>query len=213
MRLLRGTDRLWVICSGVAAALLVASAWLPLWHMELHAPQYPRGLSLTAYGTRIEGDVQEVNTVNHYVGVEAVHADSIPELALFPYLMGGLVAVVLGGAVVARSRITRAVVGLAVWAFALGFLVDLQWWLYRYGHERSADAPYRIDDFTPRVLGGSQVVNFYSETMVGTGYWLIVLAALLVTVGPVVIRFIHESWQNTGEPSERSRAETRQTTG
>ena len=34
----------------VAAGLLVGSAWLPLWTMELRAPQYPRGLELTAFG-------------------------------------------------------------------------------------------------------------------------------------------------------------------
>ncbi len=212
MQLLRKIDPLWCVCSCIAALLIVSSAWLPLWTMELHAPQYPRGLTLTAYGTRIEGDVQEVNTVNHYVGVEPVHSESIPELAFFPYLLGGLVALVLGGAVLARNWIVRFLVRLGVWGFAVGFLLDLQWWLYRSGHDRNIDAPYRIDDFTPRVLGGTKVVNFTSETMVDTGFWLILSAALIITFGPWLIRFVRDSWQNTGAPTaEASANEVRRT--
>lgn len=198
MRLPHRIEPLWFACSCIAALLIASSAWLPLWTMELHAPQYPRGLTLTAYGTRIEGDVQEVNTVNHYVGVEPVHSESIPELAFFPYLLGGLVALVLGGAVLAQNWVLRSLVRLGVWGFAIGFLLDLQWWLYRSGHDRNSDAPYRIDDFTPRVLGGTKVVNFTSETMVATGFWLILLAALLITFGPWLIRFVRDSWRNTG---------------
>lgn len=199
MRLPTHVDRLWFVCSVLAAVLLAAAAWLPLWEMTLHAPQYPRGLTLTAYGTRLEGDIQEVNTVNHYVGVEPISSEAIPELSLFPFLVGGLVVLVLAGAVLARNRILRILVGFSVWAFAIGFLVDLQWWLYRSGHERNADAPYRIDDFAPRVLGGTKVVNFESETMVSIGFWLIVAAAVLVSFGPSVMRFLYASWTNTSD--------------
>ncbi len=206
MRLSRRIEPLWFACSCIAALLIAASAWLPLWTMELHAPQYPRGLTLIAYGTRIEGDVQEVNTVNHYVGVEAVHSESIPELAFFPYLLGGLVTLVLGGAVLAPNWVVRSLVRLGVWGFAIGFLLDLQWWLYRSGHDRNGDAPYRIDDFTPRVLGGTKVVNFTSETMVAAGFWVILLAALVITFGPWLIRFVRDSWRNTGAPTAEGSA-------
>ncbi|MCC6236697.1 MAG: hypothetical protein IT299_03885 [Dehalococcoidia bacterium] len=206
------TDRLWLACSLLAAVALVTSAWLPLWTMELHAPQYPRGLTLTAYGTRLEGDIQEVNTVNHYVGVEPVHTDSIPELGLFPYLLGGLVVLVVLAGFYARAWWMRAIVSLSLWGFVVGFLIDLQWWLYHSGHERNSDAPYRIDDFTPRVLGGTKVVNFESETMVALGYWMIVAAAVLVTFGPPVVRFLVASWRNTGTTEDRAVASPGQST-
>jgi copper chaperone NosL len=193
-------DRLWLVCSLAAAGLLLAATTQPLWTMELHAPQYPAGLELTAYGTRLEGDIEEVNSINHYVGVRAIHTDDIRELDFFPYAMAALVAALLLGAVFARRRVVRAAIGLSVWGFALGFLLDLQWWLYRSGHDRSADAAYRIDDFTPRVLGGTTVVNFESDTMVAPGFWLIVAAAMLVTVVPLLVRFLVASWRNTAEP-------------
>jgi len=192
-------DAIWLTCSLAAAGLLLLAATQPLWTMTLHAPQYPAGLELTAYGTRLEGDLQEVNAVNHYVGVRPIDTDDIQELKLFPFALTGLVAAVVLGGFLARAGIVRWLIGLGVTAFALGFLIDLQWWLYRSGHDRSLDAPYRIDDFTPRVLGGTTVVNFESQTMVAIGFWLIVAAALLLLAGPPLVRFLVASWQNTGE--------------
>ena len=45
--------------SAVAAAALVAlSSQLPLWTMEMEAPQYPKGLRLEAWTTRGDEEVQ-----------------------------------------------------------------------------------------------------------------------------------------------------------
>ncbi len=195
-------DRLWFVCAVTAAALVLASAYLPFWTMELTAPQYPQGLELVAYGTHLEGDLQELNTLNHYVGVDPLEPDEIFELRLFPFAIAGLSIALLLGSVFARHRLLRAALALAIWGFAAGFLVDVQWWLYGVGHDLKRDAAMRIDEFTPTVLGGSQVVNFHSESMVAAGFWLIVAAAALVSFGPVVSRFLIATWRNTGdEPS------------
>lgn len=200
-RLLEADRLTWLVCALLAAVLLAVAAFLPLWHMNLEAPQYPAGLEMTAYGTRIEGDIEEINSLNHYVGAAPVHPDSIRELDLFPYALVGLIVAVVVGAFLARRRLLRLLLGAAVWGFAIGFLVDLQWWLYKTGHGLNEDAPMRIDSFTPKVIGTTQVVNFRSEAMVGVGFWLIVVAALLITAGPSVFRFFKESWQNTGQPA------------
>ncbi len=191
---------IWLMCSLTAAALLAVAAFLPLWGMTFRAPQYPQGLQLTAYGTRLQGDLDEVNALNHYVGVAPVEPDDIRELELFPYTMVALLAVVVLGGLFARSRLLRAVAAASVWLFILGFLMDIQWWLYRAGHDLNPDAPIRVDEFTPRVFGTTKVVNFYSDAAAGPGLWLIFAAAVLLTAGPTVMRFLYASWQNTGEP-------------
>ena len=48
----------------LARVALLASLFLPYWHMELVAPQYPKGLHLTAYVNRVEGHVREINGLN-----------------------------------------------------------------------------------------------------------------------------------------------------
>jgi hypothetical protein len=52
-----------------AAVLIIVSIFLPYWSLVLHAPQYPQGLVVHAYLDRLEGDVQEIDGLNHYIGM------------------------------------------------------------------------------------------------------------------------------------------------
>src|SRR5690606_18677797 len=135
------------------AVLLLAAFFVPLWEMTLVAPQYPGGLNLSAFGTRMEGDLQEINGLNHYIGVAAIEPDSVVELKLFPFV---LFPAVFALAVIAfiglRGWMRWALAG-AIWMFPVGMLVDLQYWLYTYGHDLDPHAPMRVDGFTPKVVG------------------------------------------------------------
>ena len=75
-----------------AAALVALSATLPLWTMKMKAPQYPKGLHLYAYGTGMDGDLRELNILNHYIGMKEIHPESIPELKYMPFILGALIA-------------------------------------------------------------------------------------------------------------------------
>lgn len=190
---------LWGACALIAAALMVVTFFAPLWHMTLLAPQYPNDLVLTAYGTTMEGDLQEINSLNHYAGVKAIEPENVFELKAFPFLLFGFVAVIVASAVV-RRRWLRGAVVFGAWGFPIGLLLDLQYWLYNYGHDLIDGAPLNPGPFTPKVIGRTKVVNFHSECMVSWGFWLMVAAALLVTVGPLAVRFLRDSWSNTGSP-------------
>ena len=61
--------RLPVILMGLAALSLVISIFFPYWIMTLEAPQYPDGLRVETYINRLEGDVQEIDGLNHYIGM------------------------------------------------------------------------------------------------------------------------------------------------
>ncbi len=195
----RHRDWHWAVCALAAAVTLGVASFLPLWTMTLHAPQYPAGLQLKAYGTRMEGDLSEINELNHYIGIKAIEPDGVTELRLFPFVMSLLVVSVVAGAVLVRNWRLRALLALAVWSIPVTMLIDLQWWLYNFGHDLSPDAPFRIDEFTPRVIGSTKVMNFDSDAMVAPGFWLMVAAGVVITVGPWVIRFLWESWNNTGD--------------
>ena len=158
----------------------------------------PQGLHLVAYGTAMEGDLREINALNHYVGVKPIEPDAVTELQLFPYAIGALVLVVVASAFAPRRRWLRALIALSVWAVPVGMLADMQWWLYRYGHDLDETAALRLEPFTPKVVGSTEVMNFHTDTIVGIGFWLMTAAALLVTVGPSVVRFVRDSWRNTG---------------
>lgn len=189
----------WRIAFVVAAVAIAVAAFLPLWKLSLDAPQYPEGLGLTAYGTHMEGDIEEINSLNHYIGVEAIEPDSVVELKLFPYAVAIAVVGLLAVAAFPPRKSIAIGARITAWAFPLGMLVDLQWWLYRYGHNLDPAAPVRVDPFTPRVIGSTRVVNFDSEATVAVGFWLMVLAAVVATLGPLLMRFVRDSWKNTGK--------------
>ena len=195
-------DWAWTVSGLIAAALMAVAAFSPLWVMKLTAPQYPDGLTLTAYGTRMDGDLAEINELNHYIGIRAIQPDSVTELKLFPFVMAALVVAVVAGAVFVRGWRPRAVLAAAVWSIPIGMLIDMQWWLYSYGHDIDHSAPLRVAPFTPRVLGATKVMNFNSDAMVASGFWLMVAAAVVVSVAPWLVRFLWTSWNNTGDEAK-----------
>lgn len=176
----RPRRRLVVFTACLAALLLLAAAlWLPVWTMKLEAPQYPQGLVLQAYGDRIEGDLREINIINHYIGMEKIDAQPAPEMALFQPAIWGLMLLVL------VAPLHRRLSGLAILATAampMAILVDLQIWLHHFGQNLDPTAPLRADPFTPLVLGISKIGNFTSTGMVGVGFFCMLGALLCLVV-------------------------------
>ena len=194
---LNPADWPWRIALGGAAILLLISAFLPLWHMTLQGPQYPGGLELTAYGTHMEGPIDAINDMNRYIGMAPLEPDEMLELKLFPVAIGLAVALLLLAAAIVPRRSVGIAVRLIAPAFPIAFLADLQFWLYRYGQDLDPTAPFRVDPFTPTVIGTTELMQFRAETMVESGFWLMVAAAVLAIAGPLVMRFLRDSWQNT----------------
>jgi len=190
-------DRAWLVSALIAIALLVVAFFTPLWQMTFTAPQYPAGLHITAYGDRLVGDLTEINGLNHALGVKPIDPENVTELKLFPFLLVGLIALVMAGAVFARGRL-RLLPVLALWAFPVGFLIDLQWWLFRYGHDLARDAPLRFGTFTPKVIGETKIVNFHTTAMVSTGFFALVLAALVASFAPAIYRWYSEEPKTAG---------------
>lgn len=183
-----------IIPAVAAAALVWLAAAQPLWTMTMRAPQYPKGLRLHAYGTGMIGDLKELNILNHYIGMAPLNPAPPFETAIFPIAIAGLIVLCLASPF--HRWIRRAAVT-ALIATPLGILVDLQWWLYAYGHSLNPKAPIRLDPFTPLVLGTSTMGNFESSAMVSTGVLCLAGAAVALVAGERLIR----RW--TRQPSTR----------
>ena len=173
------------IGAAVAAAALVAlSARLPLWTMSMSAPQYPKGLRLYAYGAGMQGDVPELNILNHYIGMPPIVAPAF-ETAMFP--IGIAVLIVLCLIAPAHRWLLRAA-AVATTLVPVGILADLQWRLYTFGHTLNPKAPIRLQAFTPLVLGQTQMGNFISTAMISWGFVALVGATLLLFLGGRISR-------------------------
>lgn len=163
----------------VAAALVALSSTLPLWSMTMRAPQYPKGLRLHAYGSRMVGDLRELNILNHYIGMPPVEAPAF-ETAMFPIGIAVLVALCLLAPV--HRRFQRLAV-FAVTSTPVIILIDLQWRLYTFGHSLDPHAPIRLKPFTPVVIGSSKLGNFASTALISGGVFCLLAAAISLMVG------------------------------
>ena len=70
------------ILVAVAALTLGGLLTVPIWRIDLMAPQYPEGLYLRIYHDRFDGDVQKINGLNHYIGMATIENDMLPAFAV-----------------------------------------------------------------------------------------------------------------------------------
>jgi len=209
-KLFERPQKTWLIPAIVASALLAGAIFLPLWRLELVAPQYPTGLVMRAYGNRFAedpdtyyDDVREINGLNHYIGMAPIK--EVTEMKLFiPGIAALAAATVLVGFVGWHRRILRGLVVAGFWFMPLFFIADLQWWLYHYGHTMDHEAALNMGAFTPKVLGTTKVWNFHSETGFEPGFYLMVLAALVITLGPLAMERIPRLLSRRPHGSEAS---------
>src|SRR4051812_44781564 len=122
----------------IASVLLLAALATPIWRVHLVAPQYPEGLGMeiranTVTGAR-EHDLDNINKLNHYIGMKRIEPASIPELRYIPAIIGALAAAALVIAAVGRRRLIQIWLAVFVLAGAAG-LADFWRWEYSYGHD------------------------------------------------------------------------------
>jgi hypothetical protein len=178
----RGSNR-WF---AVAAVLVFAAAWLPYWGFRMSAPQYPdETLRLQVSRTGIEGDVQEVKTLQQYIGVR--FPDHIHELQWLPTAMVVL-AVLIAAAAFAGSGWagwTLRWTSVALFAGLLTYSASVvQRHLYEVGHHRDRHAPITaVKDFTPRLVGPTKVGNFTVWSFPHAGGIALALGAALTVMG------------------------------
>ncbi|HEY8549580.1 MAG TPA: hypothetical protein VIL35_06475 [Vicinamibacterales bacterium] len=154
-------------------AVLVAAAFLPLWRIELHAPQYSEGLTLEMYAHKIVGgnggqDLAEINTLNHYIGMKAIEPADFVEMKVIPFAVGMFALLALRAAAIGRivNLVDLAVLFLYFGAFSLG---SFAYRLYSYGHNLDPRAPMTIEPFMPVVIGTQQIANFTQTSLPAIG--------------------------------------------
>lgn len=157
------TPRIWM---SIAILSLIGVFFFPLWQITLDAAQFPEGLRMDIWINKISGSskniIQNVNILNHYIGMQYIEPDSIKELKYFPYVNIGLI--VLGVLAFINNKKWSYLVWVIIVAIlgALG-IYDFYLWLYDYGHNLDPMAPIKIPGMTymPPLLGEKDLLNFY----------------------------------------------------
>ena len=164
----------------LALVALAAALGQPIWVARLEAPQYPRGLTLTVYGDRLEGDVREVNGLNHYIGMRTIDPAVIPEMKLWP--LAPVLAAVFAVAGIALGGVAGLLARIALWLVPLIVLLDIQRWLMVFGRDLDKEAALRLKPFVPLAVGPTAVWNFRIWALPGPALLLMLAVALAVTL-------------------------------
>ena len=153
---------------GLLVVPLALALTAPLWIISMDAPQYPDGLRLEIFAHTVSGDVNEVNTLNHYIGMSTIDRASLSDLDWIPFAMGALI--LLGLRVAAIGDIRSLADLLVLFLYFSGFsLARFAYRLYVFGHELDPKAPFDMEAFTPAMLGTQEVANFTITSLPGAG--------------------------------------------
>lgn len=164
----------------VARIMLLVSLFLPYWQMDLVAPQYPNNLHLTAFVNQLTGDVEEIDGLNHYIGMRPLNEAAQIERSVGVYAMIAFV-VLLELASFIHSRWTVLLV-IPVMFFPFVFLIDLHLWMSHFGQNLDPNAPLSnaVEPFVPLVLGTGMVGQFKTVAWPGVGLILSAIASLVM---------------------------------
>jgi copper chaperone NosL len=167
----------------LAAFCLLVSIFVPYWRMKLLAPQYPGGLEVQVYVNRMTGDVREIDGLNHYIGMRRLGEAAQLERSL-SLLAIAVLSLLLVAAIFIHSR-WAALLSLPALLFPALFLGDMAFWLRNFGQNLDPRAPLSkaIKPFVPPVLGEGFVGQFRTVAAVDSGFYLAVLASVLILLG------------------------------
>lgn len=178
----RGYDPIASLALALVASIALALAWLlPWWTMEARAPQYgQRTLVVEVSPVKVGGDIFEVDTLGHYVGIRPMGELASFERILAPF---GLVAAVLGvlAAPFLRRRWLRGLAILPAVVMPIFFVFDLRYWMDRATNERDPDASMNltVTAIDTKILGEYEIAQFKVTAKLGGGIFVGGIAGLL----------------------------------
>jgi len=159
----------------------------PLWRVTLTAPQYPEGLGMYIWAHTVAGvgpnDLQNINGLNHYIGMATIEPDEIPELRFMRPGMLAMAALGLALAAMGRRRSLIVWSGLLLLSAVVG-MADFYKWEYDYGHNLDLEnAPLKIPgmSYQPPLIGSKKLLNFTATSLPALGGVLAIASVVLAT--------------------------------
>ncbi len=172
------------LASTFAVIAFAIAAFLPIWRIEIWAPQYPEGLVMQIGTYWVAGSVEQINILNHYIGMQRIDPKNIIELQIIPWIFGFL-SLFGALAVLKRKRSWfQSWLCIVLVSGVLGIL-DLYRWGYNYGHNLSPTAPIKIPGMTyqPPLIGDKVLLNIHSYSLPDIGAYVLFGALVMAVLG------------------------------
>ena len=168
----------------LSSLLLIGMYFFPVWHISLDAPQYPEGIGMYIWLNSITGenpnDLNNINGLNHYIGMKAIVPDSIPELKLMPYIVGFMIVFGVTVFVINKKSLVYIWLILFILLLAIG-LYDYYLWGYDYGHNLNPKAAIKVPgmSYQPPLIGTKQLLNMKTTSLPFIGGWIAGISIVL----------------------------------
>lgn len=180
-----------------AAALFASSLSQPWWSFLLYAPQYPKGLKLIISLRGMQGDVHEIDLLNHYIGMGHL-ADAAPlERKLAGWGVAAIAVVTLALLAGAGKKLNK-LVAIPALSFPVVFLLDSFYWLHTFGHDLNPKAPLKIKPFTPEMFGNGVIGQFETFAAPQLGFYLALAGVACVLLATLLRRKVCENCGQAG---------------
>ncbi|MCP4039431.1 MAG: hypothetical protein GY733_20990 [bacterium] len=192
----------------VGLGLMVASFFSPMWWVSLKAVNYPEetfpdGIRIHMHWTGVRNGciaqaraevsddvgldcVEEMDTINHYIGMEPIGRGAQREFAAAPYLF-----IAFGISLVAILFYS----GPGWWLLAIPpilapvvFVADFTFWLWWFGHNLKEWAAFTVKPFMPTVLGEGLVAQFSTFSYPHYGMLLSAVSAACIALAVLIRR-------------------------
>lgn len=163
-----------------ASGALIAVFFLPVWRIDLFAPQYPEGLTMYIWINNITGQVDIINGLNHYIGMKHITVGMFPEFKFLPYIVGFFMLLGMVVAITGKRRFLFYYLVLTLIGGVLA-MADFYKWGYDYGHNLDPTAPIQVPglSYQPPLFGHKRLLNFDAYSFPDVGGWIVVTAAAL----------------------------------
>jgi copper chaperone NosL len=177
MKKMRFSSRLLI---AVASLSMIAAFFLPVWFIFLLAPQYPEGLTMQIWLTKITGQVDIINGLNHYIGMRKISEEMFPEFGYMSYILGGFIVYGLTVALTGSRKLLLSLLVVTL-VVAGAAMYDFWKWGYDYGHNLDPKAAIQVPGlyYQPPLIGHKTLLNFDAYSYPDTGGWVIVGAGVV----------------------------------
>lgn len=162
-----------------AGIILIVSIFVPWWGMKFYAPQYPEGLDIIVTPTTLEGDIDNINSLNHYIGMKTFSTESFPELQFMKYIIAGVALFIIIIGLLRNKGLLYGAIGVYVLLGIVGVL-DMYRWLKSYGTELDPRAPIELEPFVPPLIGENVIANFVTHSYFSYGALLLAIVFILL---------------------------------
>jgi len=159
----------------------IGPASLPIWAVSLEAPNYPKeafpeGIPVYFHFDGYSGEVHEMNTINHYVGMDPMWVGGHFERAIGVY---ALLLLSLGMVYfIAYNNKILSYIMLIPSALPFIFIADYSYWLYWFGHNLHDWGAFKIKPFMPTVFGDGKIAQFTTHSYPTIGFYMILAISI-----------------------------------